>query len=107
IRRPPRSTLFPYTTLFRSLSSKNRDALPALEKIARANPDAAVFQSTYARALKESGKVTDSIAVYRKAAHRWPTDATLLHDYSVAARDARLLDEAARADQAAAAIAPD
>src|SRR2546425_4327260 len=23
IRRPPRSTLFPYTTLFRSLSSKN------------------------------------------------------------------------------------
>src|SRR5260221_4273483 len=25
IRRPPRSTLFPYTTLFRSLISSNRD----------------------------------------------------------------------------------
>src|SRR5256885_12665486 len=25
IRRPPRSTLFPYTTLFRSLSGKRRD----------------------------------------------------------------------------------
>src|SRR2546429_6677662 len=26
IRRPPRSTLFPYTTLFRSLFAKSRDA---------------------------------------------------------------------------------
>src|SRR5688572_31377103 len=26
IRRPPRSTLFPYTTLFRSASHQNRDA---------------------------------------------------------------------------------
>src|SRR3712207_7308547 len=29
IRRPPRSTLFPYTTLFRSLCLANTDALPA------------------------------------------------------------------------------
>src|SRR2546425_3311013 len=29
IRRPPRSTLFPYTTLFRSLSDREREALPA------------------------------------------------------------------------------
>src|SRR5258708_37699395 len=27
IRRPPRSTLFPYTTLFRSLGAEARDAL--------------------------------------------------------------------------------
>src|SRR3989442_11966199 len=27
IRRPPRSTLFPYTTLFRSSASKNRTSL--------------------------------------------------------------------------------
>src|SRR5688572_31230378 len=32
IRRPPRSTLFPYTTLFRSLSARGRDG-------ARAQPD--------------------------------------------------------------------
>src|SRR5258705_8724160 len=35
IRRPPRSTLFPYTTLFRSLECsyrfQNRDALPGAE----------------------------------------------------------------------------
>src|SRR2546430_7668771 len=28
IRRPPRSTLFPYTTLFRSISSTGRTGLP-------------------------------------------------------------------------------
>src|SRR3712207_8655539 len=28
IRRPPRSTLFPYTTLFRSLGERVEDALP-------------------------------------------------------------------------------
>src|SRR3989454_10562414 len=43
IRRPPRSTLFPYTTLFRSLVDANQLARLALEK-----PDAHVreqFQS--------------------------------------------------------------
>src|SRR3712207_7115130 len=36
IRRPPRSTLFPYTTLFRSLASRPeaQDAAPILVKIA-------------------------------------------------------------------------
>src|SRR5438132_9099364 len=28
IRRPPRSTLFPYTTLFRSIAGTSRDLLP-------------------------------------------------------------------------------
>src|SRR2546430_4322047 len=30
IRRPPRSTLFPYTTLFRSSSSSRRSSCPSL-----------------------------------------------------------------------------
>src|SRR5256885_10272965 len=30
IRRPPRSTLFPYTTLFRSITQRILDALPSL-----------------------------------------------------------------------------
>src|SRR3989441_8645847 len=39
IRRPPRSTLFPYTTLFRSIDEKNGDAIGSLnaEKQAGAN----------------------------------------------------------------------
>src|SRR2546428_6578601 len=32
IRRPPRSTLFPYTTLFRSLVQKNSDILEFFRK---------------------------------------------------------------------------
>src|SRR5687767_13755450 len=35
IRRPPRSTLFPYTTLFRSLSIRLVDHDPALEVLVR------------------------------------------------------------------------
>src|SRR5258705_6065246 len=31
IRRPPRSTLFPYTTLFRSVSTSHRISLPTLD----------------------------------------------------------------------------
>src|SRR5258708_26299275 len=32
IRRPPRSTLFPYTTLFRSLKGEGRPVMPAEER---------------------------------------------------------------------------
>src|SRR5260370_31595895 len=35
IRRPPRSTLFPYTTLFRSQDNGGRGTPPTLEKGAR------------------------------------------------------------------------
>src|SRR5256886_7171869 len=33
IRRPPRSTLFPYTTLFRSLRAEDEFELPELERL--------------------------------------------------------------------------
>src|SRR3712207_7306168 len=42
IRRPPRSTLFPYTTLFRSVYSQREDwdrALAAVERSLLLNPD--------------------------------------------------------------------
>src|SRR3712207_7206711 len=35
IRRPPRSTLFPYTTLFRSVRARHRDGEPARPLVAR------------------------------------------------------------------------
>ena len=98
------------------LSAKRPDALPALKTLAAANPDAPVFQTTYAQALKEAGQAAAALASYRDAARRWPTDATLLHDLAVAARDAAnaahgpaatsLRDEAARADTAALTLAP-
>jgi arylsulfatase A-like enzyme/tetratricopeptide (TPR) repeat protein len=91
-------------------------AVAALATLAAANPDAAVFQTTYARALLDSGQKARALDAYRHAAKRWPTDPLLLHDLSVAARDAAgradraaaraLLDEAIRADQAALVLAP-
>src|SRR3712207_8464093 len=39
IRRPPRSTLFPYTTLFRSRDGRGVAALAAAERLLRAEPD--------------------------------------------------------------------
>jgi choline-sulfatase len=99
-----------------SLNAHRPDALTTLNVLATANPDAPVFQTTYARALKDAGQVMPALAAYRQAARRWPTDATLIHDLAVAAREAALgangpaaralRDEAARAEQAAVALAP-
>ena len=100
-----------------ALNAHRPDALPALRRLAIANPDAPVMQTTAARALKDGGHLDAALEAYRAAAKRWPTDPMVLHDLAVAARDAAgaaagskaaaLRDEAARADQAALTIAPD
>src|SRR2546422_1812159 len=41
IRRPPRSTLFPYTTLFRSIAKKNLDRLSLLQEAPAPTPSGA------------------------------------------------------------------
>src|SRR5256886_15288219 len=43
IRRPPRSTLFPYTTLFRS-SAQNPQAVGELRALARDGPDSVLIE---------------------------------------------------------------
>jgi arylsulfatase A-like enzyme/Tfp pilus assembly protein PilF len=97
-----------------ALAARVPDAVGALRKLASANPDAPVLQATYAGALKEAGQVQAALTIYRQAARRWPTDATLLHDLAVAARDAAnaahgtaaraMRDEARRSDEAALAL---
>ena len=89
-----------------ALNTHEPNAAAALEALAFSHPDAPVFQTTYARALLESGRATDALAVYRAAAKRWSTDATLLHDLAVAARQAGRLEEARDADAASLALAP-
>ena len=99
-----------------ALSARRPAAVDALHSLASSHPDAPVFQSTYARALKDAGRPIAALNVYRQAARRWPADAALIHDLAVAARDAAsaaagplaesLRDEASRADQAALAIDP-
>jgi arylsulfatase A-like enzyme/Tfp pilus assembly protein PilF len=99
-----------------ALNARRPDALAVLEPLAREHPESLVFQTTTARALKESGNLTKALTIYRRAAHKWPTDAALLHDLAVAARDAAqaatgsaaiaLRDEAEKAERAAAALSP-
>ena len=99
-----------------ALTARRADALATLRRLASANRDAPVIQTTYARALKDGGQTEAGLAVYREAAKRWPTDAVLLHDLAVAARQAAaaatgasakaLHDEAIRADQAALTLEP-
>src|SRR5205809_1813622 len=44
IRRPPRSTLFPYTTLFRSLANLRKTPDEVVQEVARIRADAAFDQ---------------------------------------------------------------
>ena len=115
----PRTTTAAWTAFEDALAALNAhrpSAVDGLKALAAAHPDAVVFQMTYARALKEAGRPIAALNVYRQAARRWPTDATLIHDLAVTARDAAataagplaesLREEAVRADQAAVAIDP-
>src|SRR3989449_7610305 len=54
IRRPPRSTLFPYTTLFRSLDASDPWAEPAL--------------AAYSRAARATPTLCDALATFKVAA---------------------------------------
>ncbi|HEY7285854.1 MAG TPA: sulfatase-like hydrolase/transferase [Vicinamibacterales bacterium] len=115
----PSSTTQAWTAFEDALTALNEHrpgALPALSALAAAHPDAPVFQTTYARAVKESGRAKDALVVYRRSAKRWPTDAALLHDLAVAAREtagrsgsaeaATLREEAMNAERAALALQP-
>jgi tetratricopeptide (TPR) repeat protein len=100
-----------------ALVTHRPDAVTRLRKLATANPEAPVFQTTYARALKEAGQLQAALAVQRLALRRWPTDAAALHDLAVTARQAAnaapdgiaaraMRQEAIRADEAAVALDP-
>jgi arylsulfatase A-like enzyme/Flp pilus assembly protein TadD len=97
-----------------ALAAKQPRAVSMLERLAATHPEAPVFQSTYARALRDAGQTRKALATYRLAARRWPTDATLFHDLAVAAREAALAThdralggEAERAERTALALAPE
>src|SRR5438270_6493908 len=55
IRRPPRSTLFPYTTLFRSLLALTRQAVPMLNEI-----DVKIRREGVARGDRKSTRLNSS-----------------------------------------------
>jgi tetratricopeptide (TPR) repeat protein len=83
---------------------RDKDALRALDDLARSHPEAPVFQTTLAAALAERGRHRAALAIYRKVVERWPGDSMSFHDLAVSARAAGLVDEAMRAERAALAI---
>src|SRR5262249_17376491 len=86
----PPATIAPRNAFEEALAALNagKNAVPALARLAADHPDAPIFQTTYARALKDAGRTADALEIYRRSAKRWPTDATLLHDLAVTAREA-------------------
>ena len=92
--------------LTRLTAGDARGALPGLSRLARAHPEAAIFQATYARALKDTGRALQAVEIYRRLVARQPRDAAIYHDLAVAAAAAGLTAEATRAEQASLALQP-
>src|SRR3712207_8764718 len=61
IRRPPRSTLFPYTTLFRSRPD-DLAALVVAEAVRRANIDPAQIEEVYLGCANQAGEDNRDVA---------------------------------------------
>jgi tetratricopeptide (TPR) repeat protein len=106
----PAKQIAAWNTFERELSRLSdgdaRGAMPGLAALARANPDASVFQATFARALKDTGRAAQAVDIYRRLVARWPGDAAMYHDLAVAAAAAGMPGEAERAEQAALALQP-
>ncbi len=104
----PARLIASWTTFERSfdaLRAGNAAAAAAeLRRLAERHPQAQIFQTTYAQALKEAGRPGEAVAIYKDAVRKWPGDAALFHDLAVAAREAGDAAEASRAEAAALAL---
>src|SRR2546422_11340016 len=67
IRRPPRSTLFPYTTLFRSLVRRrqHRRGIEAIQRSLALDPKHAEAHLNLAVALEQDGQTLGAAVHYR------------------------------------------
>src|SRR5438552_16221325 len=80
IRRPPRSTLFPYTTLFRSgvvlgQQGKPADAIEHFRQALRIQPENAETHNNWGVALTQQGKPAEAIEHFRRALRIQPENA--------------------------------
>src|SRR3712207_5249028 len=99
IRRPPRSTLFPYTTLFRSEALAPRDLYRVLER-RRVAPVTLDVRDGSAREAQRSQGVVQAVVL---AAHNTP-GVDPLHLAEAPAEEIEVVDH--EVDQHAAALAP-
>src|SRR3712207_7101941 len=82
IRRPPRSTLFPYTTLFRSdlAADSYREAI-------KLKPDMVLAHESLAQVLSDQGKLREAIREWRSVAKHEPTHWRAYQNAGVASSD--------------------
>src|SRR5260370_17656207 len=69
IRRPPRSTLFPYTTLFRSLllaRGIRAQALDCFRRVAQLVPNSTLGRLNRAKVLQDEGKLAEAESCLRR-----------------------------------------
>src|SRR5437773_8961421 len=70
IRRPPRSTLFPYTTLFRSLKNRNAPQLRLLKNVIEGLPSSISFRL---QGAKRSEEHTSELQSHHDLVCAWST----------------------------------
>src|SRR5260370_24249667 len=63
IRRPPRSTLFPYTTLFRSGTSRQSASVPGKLLMRSGSPDSVTVELTSVQVVKVVGVLVSERSV--------------------------------------------
>jgi tetratricopeptide (TPR) repeat protein len=81
-----------WATFEQALAAQNArrpaDALERFRQLSNKHPDGPIFLTSYARALSETGRAREALAIYKRAVARWPGDASLYHELAVAAREA-------------------
>src|SRR2546422_8168140 len=96
IRRPPRSTLFPYTTLFRSLEPKQ---LATIEQALRAGPRVYGFSTDLWTLPRVAAVIERLTRVRHHPEHVWRILRGLIWSLQRPARRARERDESAIAQR--------
>src|SRR6266496_5572295 len=79
IRRPPRSTLFPYTTLFRSRSGRPDQAIQLFRQAIEREPGNAEALLYLAGALASGGHPADALPYFERALEAGPPSTMALN----------------------------
>src|SRR2546421_6244497 len=80
IRRPPRSTLFPYTTLFRSLQGRLAEAEREFRAAIESNPQYGEALNNLGTLFGRQGKNAEAATLFRQAIDRKSTRLNSSHD---------------------------
>src|SRR2546422_4231001 len=81
IRRPPRSTLFPYTTLFRSYLGRAQEAEQEMRRVLAESPDQFKVMAYLGEFLYYQGRLEEAEPVIARAVDRKSTRLNSSHGY--------------------------